>query len=219
MFQSLFLRTMFLVSALVMALAAPVWAEGDEGLYDPVPPEGSVFVRFIHAQNDIEGEIVPSVNGRERDAARFGFIKPYSVTGNGTVDVGFGQYEGAFEAEPGGHYSVILQNGSLRFERDPEAADALKAQVIFYNLTGRDDISLRTVDGKITIAGPLEAGKMQDRAINPVKVSFAVYAGDEKFADMKDWPLERGESYTIAVMEGLDGKGVAAYVRARLSEE
>jgi alginate O-acetyltransferase complex protein AlgF len=211
---------MFLAAAFLMVFAvSPVWAEGDEGLYDPVPPEGSIFVRFIHAQADITSEIIPEINGRERDGARFGAVKPYGVTDNGKVEVGFGKYKGEFEAEADGYYSVILQDGKLRFEQDPSPKDALKAQIIFYNLTGRDDISLRTADGKITVAGPLDAGAMQDRAINPIKVSFAVFVGDEKFADLNDWPLERGESYTIAVMEDTQGKGVTAYERARTSEE
>ncbi|MCB1783653.1 MAG: alginate O-acetyltransferase AlgF [Alphaproteobacteria bacterium] len=213
--------TVFLFCAAVMALGAfsPAMAEGDEGLYDAVPPEGSVFIRFI---NDKPGssELVPSVNGRERDGAKFGLIKPYSVAGNGNVDVGFGDAKTSFDAAPGGHYTVILQkDDTLRIEKDPEAADPLKSQIIFYNLTGRDDITVRTADGKITVIGPVKAGELQERAVNPIKVSFAVFSGDEKFADLEDWPLERGQSYTISIVEGDDGKGVGSYVRARLSEE
>lgn len=212
----------FLFLGVFLALGAfsPAMAEGDEGLYDDVPPEGSVFIRFIHAQKSSTSEIHPSVNGRERDGARLGAVKPYSVAPNGPVSVSFGGAEETFEAEPGAHYSVILQeDGSLRIEKDPEASDPLKAQIILYNFTGRDDISVRTADGKVTVIGPLASGSFEDRAVNPIKVSFAVYAGDEKYADLADWPLERGQSYTISVVEDQDGNGIAAYVRARLSEE
>lgn len=220
MFKTIFPRTMILAVALLLAMAAaPAFAEGDEGLYDAVPPEGSAFVRFIQAQADETSEIIPRVNGRERDAARFGAVKPYSVVAHGPVKVALGAVEGEFEAEPDGYYTVILQNGALRIEKDPVAGDVLKAQIILYNLTGRDDISVRTADGKVTVVGPLESGAIQDRAVNPIKVSFAVFAGDEKYADLSDWPLERGQKYTITVMEGLDGKGVATYERARLSQE
>ena len=210
----------FILSAFVLLCA--VWpafaASEDEGLYDPLPPEGSSFVRFIHAQADLDGDLPPEVNGKKRDGVKFTGVKPYGVVQPGPLNVKLGPAETDFEVEPSTHYTLILQDDSFRVEKDPEAQDVLKAQMIVYNMTSRDDISLKTADGNVTVVGPLAAGEIKDQEINPIKVSFAVYSGDEKFADLIDWPLERKESYIIAVFEK-DGKGIATYDRARVSEE
>lgn len=202
---------------IVMAIPA-IAASEDEGLYDALPPEGSAFVRFIHAQ-EIDGDIPPNVNGKDRDGVKFTGVKPYGVVAPGTVKAALGPATVEFEADPSSFYTLILQNDELRVFKDPTAESKLKSQIIVYNMTKRDDISLRTADGKVTIIGPLAANEIKDREINPIKVSFAIYSGDEKFADMVDWPLERKESYVVAVFERKDGEGVATYDRARLSEE
>lgn len=210
------LKFLFLLPIFVIALAHPALAE-DEGLYDAVPPEGSAFVRFIHAEQGAS-ELVPKINGRERDGVKFGGVKPYGVVAHGKVSVEMGSATLDFDTEAKGYYTVILQNGTLRFVKDPALQDELKAQIIVYNLTTRDDITLKTADGKVSVIGPVKAGEVMDRAVNPIKVSFAVYAGDQKYADLSDWPLERQESYVIAVVDDA-GTGKAMYDRARLSTE
>lgn len=213
-------RRLFLAFCLVMATALPSFAASDdEGLYDALPPEGSAFVRFIHAQPDMGGDLSPSVNGKARDGIRFSKAKPYGVVPPGKVVAELGTVKKEFEAEKNTFYTLILQNNDFTVVKDPEAKDPLKAQIIVYNTTGRDDISIRTADGKVTVIGPLKAGEVLDRAVNPIKVSFAVYAGNEKYADLPDWPLERKERYIIAVMTDEKGGGVAFYDRARVSEE
>lgn len=207
----------FVVLALMVLSSAVAFAGQDEGLYDAVPPEGSSFIRFIHAQPEIS-EVPPIVNGKQRDGIKFGGVKPYGVVAHGKVNVEMGPAKLEFETEAQGYYTVILQNNALRVVKDPKATDDLKAQIIVYNLTGREDISLKTADGKVSVIGPVKAGEVLDRAVNPIKVSFAIYAGDQKFADLMDWPLERQESYIIAVVEDA-GIGKATYDRARISAE
>lgn len=215
-----FSRRLFLSLCLIMMAAMPAFAASeDEGLYDALPPEGSAFVRFVHAQPDIGGDLPPIVNGKKRDGLRFSKAKPYGVVPPGKVTAELGPVKKEFEAEKNTYYTLILQNNDFKIVKDPEAKDPLKAQIIVYNTTGRDDISIRTADGKVTVVGPVKAGEVLDRAVNPIKVSFAVYAGEEKYADLPDWPLERKERFIIAVMTDDKGQGVAFYDRARVSEE
>lgn len=211
-----FLLQLF-VLVLTVAAGKAAFAGQDEGLYDEVPPEGSAFVRFIDAQLD-EDEWFPVVNGKKRDGVRFGGVKPYGVVAHGKVAVELAGATLDFDAEAGGYYTVILQNKALRVVKDPKATDDLKAQILVYNLTGRDDVSLKTADGKVSVVGPVKAGEMAERAVNPIKVSFAVYAGEEKYADLNDWPLERQESYVVAIFDN-NGEGKATYDRARVSAE
>ncbi len=218
--KTVFSRKIFFplfVLAFVTTGALAALAGQDEGLYDAVPPEGAAFVRFIHAQPEIS-EVPPIVNGKSRDGIKFGGVKPYGVVMGGKVSLEFGPAKLDFDAEAKGYYTVILQNNALRVVKDPEATDDLKAQIIVYNLTSRDDISLKTADGKVSVIGPVKAGEVLDRAVNPIKVSFAVYSGETKFADLMDWPLERQERYIIAVVEEA-GVGKATYDRARISTE
>ena len=219
MFTSISRRFFLAMMAVMLVTGSAFAASQDEGLYDAVPPEGSAFVRFIHADPAIGGDISPVVNGRKRDGMRFSKVKPYGVVPPGKVDVEFDNIKMNFNAEPNTYYTLVLKNGAFQVVKDPAPEDELKAQLILYNTTDRDDITLRTADGKVTVIGPVKANEVMDRAVNPIKVSFAIYAGDKKYADLSDWPLERKERYIIAVMTDENGKGVAAYDRARVSEE
>ena len=110
--------------------------------------------------------------------------------------------------------SEILKSVSL-----PEVENELKAQMIVHNLTDYEDISLKTADGKVKVLGPIAADTFSVIEINPIKVSFAIFKGDEKYIDLTDWPLERGESYIISVAEDDEYGTVANYDRARISTE
>lgn len=216
---STILRGSFLSIFVILFLALPALAVSeDEGLYDALPPEGSAFARFVHADPSVEGDIRPKINGKSRDGVKFTGVKPYGVIPPGKTTAELGGVTLEFEAEPDAHYTIILQKGELKAVKDPDLQDQLKAQIIVYNLTSKGDISLKTADGKVSIVGPLAHGENQNREINPIKVSFAIYSGEEKFADLIDWPLERKESYVIVVFES-DGVGVATYDRARVSAE
>lgn len=217
MFKKLSFAMMIMAFAVFLGAGAYAASE-DEGLYDPVPPENSAFVRFIHAQPDLTSEIPPKVNGRDRDGIRFGGVKPYSVIAPGKILVELGPGKKEFEAEAKGHYTVILQNNELRVEKDPELTSDLKANIIVYNLTGHDDIFLKTADGKVNVLGPIKAGTVMNKEVNPIKVSFKVYKGDEVFATMIDWPLERKQNFIISIVENDQG-GLATYDRARTSNE
>lgn len=218
MFKILSQRLMMAFAVMFLAMPSVMAAGEDDGLYDPVPPEGAVFVRFIHADPAVTGDVPPIINGKSRDGVKFGGIKPYSVVKHGKVNAQLGPGKVEFEAEKSAHYTLVLQNGELKIVKDPDPQDELKAQIIVYNFTQRDNISIKTADGKVSVIGPLKAGEVKDRAVNPIKVSFAVFSGEEKFADLTDWPLERGESYIIAITED-NGTGTANYDRARISEE
>ena len=192
----------FLFVFVVFFIVSPVLAVSeDDGLYAPPPPEGSAFVRFIHAQAELEGDFPPEVNGKERDGVVFAGVKPYGAVEPGKVHVKLGPVTFDFEAEPEVYYTLILQNSTFRVVKDPPIQNMLKSQIIVYNMTSRDDISLKTADGKVTVVGPLAADEIKDRDINPVKVSLVVFSGDDRLADSVDWPLERKRSYAVAVFE------------------
>ena len=214
-----FLRIYFLpVFLVLMMTSSVVFASEDEGLYDEVPPENSAFIRFIHAE-DGESEVPPIVNGRKRDGVKFGGIKPYGVAASGKVKIELGDGKAEFDTEAGKYYTVILKDGRLTMVEVPEVENELKAQMIVHNLTDYEDISLKTADGKVKVLGPIAADSFSVIEINPIKVSFAIFKGDEKYVDLTDWPLERGESYIISVAEDEEYGTVANYDRARISTE
>ncbi len=213
------LRGSLLSIFIMLFLALPAFAVSeDEGLYDAPPPEGSAFARFIHADPNVGGDISPKLNGKSLDGVKFTGVKPYGVIPSGKTMAEIAGITLEFDADSDSYYSLVLQKGELRAVKEPELQDQLKAQIIVHNLTSKDDISLKTADGKVSVVGPLTAGETKNREINPIKVSFAIYSGDEKYADLVDWPLERKESYIIVVFEK-DGAGVAIYDRARVSAE
>jgi alginate O-acetyltransferase complex protein AlgF len=214
-------RVFRLFSVLVLALGIAMGAHsaraGDEGLYDPLPPEGSAFVRFIHADADAD-EATPSINGKAYDSVSFGGVKPYNVLKQGEGKISFGSANSTYAFQSGKYYSVILKDGKLAVVDEPINTNQLKAQVLIYNLTDKPELSLKTQDGKVSVAGPAAPGAHAEREINPVKVNFAVFSGEEKITDVPAMALERKQSYVVAVMNK-GGEVKADIVKSELASK
>lgn len=172
----------------------------DEGLYGKIPPENSAFVRFIHAQPGLS-ETTPKINGKKYDPAIFGAIKNYVVIPSGKTTVSFGNISQTYTTSPKKYYSILIKDQKATFIEEPITSfNKLKAQVVLYNFSKENNISLKTADGKITVVDNVSVNKFGYKEVNAVKVSFAVFAGDKKIGDVPATPLERGEIYTIALI-------------------
>lgn len=193
-----------LAIATAMTLPLQALANADSGLYDPLPPEGSAFVRFLSDAQDKGSEQVKA-NGKTFDYVSYKDVSSYYVIPQGKVAAEIGTARTDFNAESGKFYTVILTDKKdLRVEADPVNGNQAKAQIIMYNLSEQNDLSLKTADGKVEVVPPLAAGKMSERQINPVKVPLAVYKGGVKIKDLGEVSLDRSSSYSAVVTDEND---------------
>ncbi|MEK7801334.1 MAG: alginate O-acetyltransferase AlgF [Pseudomonadota bacterium] len=197
------MKTLILSSLLCLFISVqPSFAEGDDGLYDPVAPKGTAFVRFF---NTTDKETSFSVHGKKYDNVDGMELSPYYVQKNGDVDVAVGAGKVGQKLEEGHFYTAFVTDGTVKVLDDQSLQSRAKALVVFYNLTKQDKLALKTADGKVEVIAPQEKNTAAGREMNGVKVSFAAFAADKSKAVLPDIVLERGKAYAVIASEGKDG--------------
>lgn len=188
----------FVMALMAFVMISPAVAAGpDAGLYDPLPPEGSVFIRYINASSETSSKPV-GANGKASDYPKPNEVTPYFVAPEGKTEIGFGDIKLAHDTVAGKFYTVIWTGGdALTVIEDPVNENRAKSQILFYNIASEEPVSLKTGDGKVEIVAATEKGKSGVREINPVKVTLAAYKGDSKIGDVGEQSLERGMAYSL----------------------
>ena len=191
----------FLSALFVAFLALPALAAGpDAGLYDPLPPEGSVFIRYINASSDPASKPV-GANKKDSEYAKPGDVTAYFTVPQGKTDIGFGDIHLQQDTVSGKFYTVVWTGGeTVQVIEDPANDNRAKSQILFYNIGSADPVVLKTADGKVEVIAATEKGKSGVRQINPVKVTLAVFKGDTKLADVGEQSLERGMTYSAVLI-------------------
>ena len=203
-------KIMVFLAAFLVLPVSQVLANADTGLYDPVPPEGSAFIRFV-SLDDANGSKEAKVNNKSLEFVRFKDISSYFVMPQGALEAKIGHAEKDFEVEGGNFYTVVLsKNQDLQIYQDEKNDNQAKAQIIYYNFSPNNNLSVKTNDGKVEIIPPVSSGKQDAQQINPVKVSLAVYDGDKMVKDLGAVSLERGHSYSIVTFPNNEMKWMAS---------
>lgn len=189
------LKTCVLAASLgFVSLSA--FAGGDAALYGPTAPKGSTFVRVYNASSS---EISASVGNTSLNeigplaSSDFGFMPQ----GDYTAKVGSQSLPVKLASD---HYYTIVNNtsGAHQLVEEPPFKNKQKSLVRVQNLSDKA-LTLKTADGKTDVVKAVSAKGTGEREINPVKVSFALFDGDKKVADLKPVALERGEAAVLYV--------------------
>lgn len=189
------LKTCVLAASLgFVSLSA--FAGGDAALYGPTAPKGSTFVRVYNASSS---EISASVGNTSLNeigplaSSDFGFMPQ----GDYTAKIGTQSLPVKLASD---HYYTIVNNtsGAPQLVEEPPFKNKQKSLVRVQNLSDKA-LTLKTADGKTDVVKAVSAKGTGEREINPVKVSFALFDGDKKVADLKPVALERGEAAVLYV--------------------
>lgn len=199
----------FLVPAL---LAFPVMAQ-DDGLYDPVAPEGSAFVRFMNAGTADEA-LKPSINGKTYREIGHSALSAYFPLKAGRLDAGLGPIKLSDTVESGAYYTLVLKGDALTILKDSAIANPAKAVITLYNLSDKPVI-LKTADGKVDIIPAVDPGKSGSREINAVPVTLAVFDGDRKITDIGAVSLKRSEATAMILSKKDDGTFAVTTAQAK----
>jgi alginate O-acetyltransferase complex protein AlgF len=186
----------FLLSLFVFVAMPAYAADSDAGLYAPVPPAGSSFVRFFNptAQpitvkigNKSYGEIAPMM------------ASSYFVQPQGDTAFKVGKDEIHYAVSAGNFYTVVTDaGGNTLIHQDALIEDVSRALIVFYNLGNKGPLNLKAKDGMITVIEKAAPGKSGYRGINPVKVDFSIFdAEGKKLQSLEPVILERGHVYSV----------------------
>ena len=180
------------VFAALLAVS-PAFANED-ALYDAPLPDDAAFVRFVGAAPGIAfGTQMPDDLGEN-----------YAVLRADTAE----------GLEPG-QYVSVLPDGTLVLEAPRGSAAKVLIQLL--NLS-ESPVALKLADGSVEVIAPVALNAVGSRAVNPVKVPVAVYAGDAALGDPIELVLQRGQHPTI-VVEGAETRVLMSeIIRTDLSE-
>lgn len=193
--------TTFLMAALLAGPALLPARAADEGVYGPVAPPNSAFVRVFNATAE------PELQARIADktleeipaygASEFVFLPP----GKYTLTVGAVSQPVTLAANK--FYTAALEGKELRLLENERYTNRLKALVIVYNLVDGSTLSLKTPDGRPVIEN-IQPNTLGSREVNAVKVNLALFDGAKKVTDVKPMNLERGRAFSLFVAGNKD---------------
>jgi alginate O-acetyltransferase complex protein AlgF len=189
-----------LTAAALLALL-PCAHAGDEGVYGPVAPPDSAFVRVFNAtaQPELEARVGDKVMD---DIPSFG-ASDYVFVPAGKYTLTVGAVNQPVTLKQGKFYTAALEGKDLRVIENDRFANRLKALVIVYNLVDGTTLSLKTPDGRAVVenVGPNSFGS---REVNAIKVNLALFEGGTKVTDVKPMNLERGRAFSLFVAGNKD---------------
>lgn len=166
------------------------------GLYAPPPPPNSAYVRMIPA-----GGATQATVGGKKLSATAGTPSPYVVIKAGTAPIEAGAIKSSKALAAGRYYSVVLAGKQASVLEDPGMASRVKATIIFYNLTSRPGLELRTADGKMVVAAATAPGRQTSRQVNAATAAFGVFGSGAALASTAPQAINRGFSYSAIATE------------------
>ncbi|WP_416770455.1 alginate O-acetyltransferase AlgF [Pseudomonas sp. RHF3.3-3] len=189
------LKTLVMAAGLSL-LSLQVWAAGDAALYGPTAPKGSSFVRLYNASNQ---EVSATVGATALNDVAPLASSDFSFMPGGDYSAKVGSQSLPVKLAPD-HYYTLVNNasGQPQLIEEPPFKNKQKSLVRVQNLSDKA-LTLKTADGKTDVVQSVAAKGRGEREINPVKVSFALYDGNQKVSDLKPVALERGEAAVLYV--------------------
>ena len=183
-----------------LLLLAPLASQAQEssaGLYGPVAPAGSAYVRVLNLSTAPAQVMLSSKSKSQKVNA--GQLGAYLFTAPGTRTVTVNQTAQDIDLQSNSAYTLVYDGSSLASIVDPYANDPKKALVAFYNLT-EQPLTLKTQDGKHAIVDSIGKNDSGVRPVNEVKIGFAAFNGEQSVATFDEALLKKGRSYSYVVV-------------------
>lgn len=176
----------------------------DAGLYDPLAPKDAAFIRFLNV-NEKSGSRQSATNSKPYMFLKHKEISPYFISKEGKIIAKIGDGLHEIDVEKNNFYTSILKSDdkTILLLNDDANTNRAKSQIQFYNLSEHATASLKANAGKIDIIADIKKDEFGTRQINPVKVQLSIVAEDMSI-DLGEKSLERGESYSVFLLENGD---------------
>ncbi|MCX8134009.1 MAG: alginate O-acetyltransferase AlgF [Roseococcus sp.] len=213
--------------ALLGGLAVPdagALAQGQ--VYEPAPPRGSAFVRFVNTLQgavQLRPDFLPAQGLGTEPSQRVGSYTVVENVANRTLRVevsdGARRGQGAFRASPDSFVTVLIHRGAdgnpaltaLAEETDFNRA---RARLAFYNaLPDCPAAALQLLPGGQTIFADVPALGTRARSVNPVTAEVRAVCGQRASTPVALLGLEAGGMYSVLAIPGEGGTPTAFVTR------
>jgi hypothetical protein len=210
--------------AMLLALLMPGFAQAQQVLYEPLPPRGSAYVRFVNAlgaEVALRPDFLPAQGLGTNAAQRIsGYAVVERVAGRvlGLEASAAGQTgRGTLRAEPGSFVTVLVRpaaNGSgidIVPVVDQSEFNQLRSRLSFYNATpacAAGTLALAP-EGPV-VFGDVAPGTVKQRSVNPVTAQLRAACTGQTAPQFALEGLEAGGMYSIWLM--LPGDAPIAFV-------
>ena len=191
-------------------------------VYDPLPPPGSAYVRFVNATGAelaVKADFVaPQTLGTDPAHRVTMFLVAEKVTGRALgVDVSGGSLSGhaVLHAEPGSFNTVLVEQSGSGLSVVPivDRTDfnQSRARLSFYNATPSCGGASLTIDP----SGPavftdVASGTTKARSVNPVTASVRAACGGQSASPFPLDGMEAGGMYSVWLMQ--TGPGLMTFL-------
>jgi alginate O-acetyltransferase complex protein AlgF len=188
------------LAAILFVLAAAAPAAADEGLYDPVPPPDSAFVRIV----DAGSAAVNGTIGGKPAASQASGVSPYVVVPKGKQPVRIGDVSDEIDAAAAKFYTIALVDGKLVTFEDPSADTPGRAGIVFYNLSDAPAGSVYVPKLKVAVVEGVAPAAAASKALKAVTLDkIEIKLGDAVVASFDSVALRARATMTAYVT----GKG------------
>lgn len=179
----------------------PVVAVADDAeLYDPAPPPGSAYVRFLHAAADMP-ELTPALSGRGFGTLSYPALADYRVVKAGEYEATAGKAAKTVTIAADHYYTIILQDGAtITLQQDDLIKNPAKAGVYFYNMSDAPQAKLCAPEHKAAIVDKVAAAQAASREVNALKLVLEVRAGEQTVQRFEQVQLKRRRSVSFALV-------------------
>ncbi len=202
------------LAVLAVAVASPAWAQDQGQVYDPLPPPGSAYVRFVNATGD-EVTVRPDfLAPQHMGTAESGRITVYGVAEHVAgralgVEVQAGGRTGraTLHAEPGSFLTVLVEPGTgqsldLVPVVDQTDFNQSRARLAFYNaMPGCASARIVLAAGDVAVFQDVAPGTAKARSVNPVSAPVKAVCAGEPAATLTLSGMEAGGMYSIWLMQ------------------
>ncbi len=201
------MRLILLVFLVFIAACKETQADNDAGLYDPVAPAGSAFVRFLNLSPDGLEATYKNKKYPEIPAMN---ISPYYVFEKDCKSITLNGVEVQTRFDEGAFYTMTAQ----KIITDKPNDNRAKAIIAFYNMSDKPTLSVKVKEGTVMVLENVPPQEMAARDMNAVKIDFGVYDGDKLLKALDPQIIERGNHYSL-VYTGQDLLFVTAETNTR----
>jgi alginate O-acetyltransferase complex protein AlgF len=201
--------THFFITTFVI-LCTAVFAQ--EGLYDPVPPADSAFVRIIQADRSL-GAASLSIGDIAYGELEYLSISPYQIVPQGAHEGLFGGIAAALEVAAGNFYTVVVAGGKPLLLQDPVNGNLTKTLLILYNLSDLATVDMKTADGSTAVITGVTSQTLNSILVNPIEISLAAYVENQLVQAFNDLSLKPGATYSMIVTNPADAAWSVSLVK------
>lgn len=166
-------------------------------LYAREAPPNSAFVRVFN--NTANSGVTVKIGDKTQPPLLPFTASPYIFVPPGEYAVKVGSHQKSVALDANHFYTAVDGDSDLSLLELSGVLNRLKSMIAIFNLMPATTVSMKTADGKASVFESVASGGTAQREINPLKLTFALFNGEQKISDLPPVSLDRGKVFSLFV--------------------